>query len=646
MTNQKPPDTAQEIVHISSGQSEAAGRTLEDVVGSPDIQDADPLNETRNAITVATVQNLGDERLSKPSKPKSVKKKKVTEVVEEEVEEDTPLMAPSRGRRKAEEPKEPQLQIDMEVEALTKPPRRGRKAREPVSEVPADTVDAPPQQDVEAKRKAPKKDSTRVELTTIEAASSAMVAKVSELVTTAIAAGKAPRQKTTNSSNAEVTSAVPLPQRRGRPAKSTKRSGPEAELLVQHEEAMDTHIEESQESVPTIKRLGRPKTKTSSGAGFPPNTALTQLEAPAPYSIEQAEVVHKEIKPRRGRPKKATIAEKVAHIDKVQDKIGTAQKVEQEVEQQADVSAHIQPIRRGRPLVSHLHEQEEVISTQTKPRLGRPTKANIASEPAYEEVIQDKTTETQAAEQEAAIPAEMKPKRRGRPAKASSSLDKPAETTKKQSQSQEHEEPALPTSKIVEAAEATEGIQTAPQYPVVLLGRTQRTKRGRPAKVHIHVQADPGPAVLLQDPPAESAASAGAETSQTVTRAFEPSQAHSVAKVRREHLATKEQFPTPVAIDTVSTEAPFEIETEAQPVPQQSRPQPLTTQSSNVSLSPRKPDEEMRKAHGTRNRKGKVTLPVFRMTATRTRTRGVGGGANDWMKEDWFEPSVPATLLG
>jgi len=53
----------------------------------------------------------------------------------------------------------------------------------------------------------------------------------------------------------------------------------------------------------------------------------------------------------------------------------------------------------------------------------------------------------------------------------------------------------------------------------------------------------------------------------------------------------------------------------------------LTARSANLLLSPR------------RTRTTKPKLPIFKMTSKR-RAQG------EWQKEDWFEPSVPATLLG
>jgi len=652
VTRQQPPDTAQETVHIPSGQSEAAGQTPEAVVDTPDIRDADSSIEPRNAITIAAIQTSGNERVPKSLKPKSVRKtmveeaakEEVEEAAKEEVEEDTPVVAPNRGRRKAEEPKEPQFQIDMEVEAPTKTSRRGRKAQKPVSEVPGDTLDAPPQRDVKAKGRARKEDSTPREPTKVKSTSSTVAAALSDSITTAIAASVAPEEKTIETINAEVTSAVPPPRRRGRPAKSTTKRK-EAEVLVQDQGAVETHTRESRDTVREIKRLGRPKMAPSSDRGTLPDTAPTELEAPALHLIEQEDAVHKEIKPRRGRPKKAIIAEKPAHEGSVQDNINNTQKAEQKIEQEADVPAIFQPKRRGRPPVPGVDEQEGVSFTQTKPRRGRPTKAKIASDPAHEDAIHDRIPEMQTAEQEADISAEIKPKRRGRPAKPSSSLDKPAKTFKKLSETHEQDEPVQPAPEIVEPAKAIEEIQTAPQDPVAVPSRTKRTKRGRPAKVHVHVRADPEPAIPLQDPPAESAGAGGAETSQRLSDAFELPQALPAGKARRGRPATKDQLPAPVPIKLVPARTSLETETEGQPVRQQSRPQPLTMQSSNVSLSPRKLDEEMRRADGTKKGKGKVTLPVFRMTATRTKARGIGGGVNDWMKEDWFEPSVPASLL-
>jgi len=57
------------------------------------------------------------------------------------------------------------------------------------------------------------------------------------------------------------------------------------------------------------------------------------------------------------------------------------------------------------------------------------------------------------------------------------------------------------------------------------------------------------------------------------------------------------------------------------------RPPVLTARSTNLLVSARK----------TRTTKPKV-LPMFKMTSKR-RAQG------EWQKEDWFEPSVPSTLL-
>jgi len=161
--------------------------------------------------------------------------------------------------------------------------------------------------------------------------------------------------------------------------------------------------------------------------------------------------------------------------------------------------------------------------------------------------------------------------------------------------------------------------------------------------LQIHIEAEPETAGITHDSDPKDARVPEAVSPDTPAPTSELQLAKPAAKSRRGRPTKDQQLHPNAGLDPSAARVP--TMTEIEPAQKPPGPQPLTTQSSNMSLSPRKPDEEMRKAGGTKRGKGKGTLPFFNMTATRTRARGTGLAPNEWMKEDWFEPSVPASLL-
>ena len=561
------------------------------------------------------VQARVDDPVVKASKPNLPKMKTGLNVGKELNGEYIIEAASPRVRRKAEPLLEPGP-VDMEAEASTKPARRARKVQKPVPEGLDDTVDAKSQSDIKARRRnlklvsvLPEPRASRMALSAVTMAATASV--VMEEIKAEIV-------------DAELAPAVPLPRRRGRPAKATLKPGKQAEVLAQDDEAGEPDTQENAKTEAKIE-LGRTKTKPSSST--PTDTASMRLEAVASQFFEQDRDVPKETKPRRGRPKKPTIAGMSTHEDDVEDKIRNTKQAEEEV----GILEEIQPKRRGRA-----------------------KKAIIAEKPNHEDDVQDIISKTQKVEQEVEqkveqeveqktdTPAIIQPKRRGRPPKAESS-EKPAKPTKKQSQSRQKHEPAPQATEVIEYAAAIEEVHTTPEDIAGVLSKTQRTKRGRPAKVQVHIEAEPETAGITRDldPKGARVPEDVSLSTPALTSELPPDQPAAESRHGR---PTKDHSLQPTAgFDPSAASVPTMTETE--PAQKPPRPQPLTTQSSNISLSPPKADEEMRKAEGTKRGKGKGTLPVFRMTATRSRGRGPGLAPNEWMKEDWFEPSVPASLL-
>jgi len=403
-------------------------------------------------------------------------------------------------------------------------------------------------------------------------------------------------------------------------SQSTNRKDEEARVnqdSVTRHKSSNNEMEESSNEVP--KRRGRPPKKAvDSAAGTGPPSRAKKAAAPCkvqPESELESNFGHHVSQPVTSAAEpygdnksttesaRETLTDEVQHGPDVTVKRTDSQPRRRgrppKVKIQATTNIEIRPASVKEPVTTKATPDLKVLST--KPRRGRPAEAAAKPLSASVEAAIGSTESTihhtsRAGEMSSEIAQEVTaPKRRGRPPKTRDTHEVIVKATK--------------SAKKKTAKSSCD--DERPDVPI-----TQP-----PADQQVFDTVEPKSTILVKQKKRKVEAKfAEQEEEQEEEIVVEKKPATDVTDER----TCRTEYTKPAKKRTLD-HAP-EVENDVQKQ-ETVRPPVLTARSTNLLVSPRR----------TRTTKPKA-LPMFEMTSKRK-------AQGEWQKEDWFEPSVPTTLL-